>query len=328
MAKSFSELRKQRGDLAALTKKVEEQAGGRKEDDRFWSCQTDKAGNGSAVIRFLPAPTGEDDAWVKLYTHGFKGPTGKWYIENSLTTIGKDDPVTELNNELWASKIKANEDIARNQKRKLGYYSNVYIVSDPANPENEGKVKIFRYGKKIHDKLVAAMKPEFEDDTPLNPFCMWTGANFRLKIKKVEGFANFDSSSLAASAPLKEDDEELENIWSQCHSLKAIIAEDQFKSYEDLQKRLNFVLATGTTPRSAEKSEISEEDQDFIRSQASKKKTSEATDEHEDLPPFDVDPAPAKPESAAKAAAKKATAAKVDADEDDDLEYFRNLANS
>jgi hypothetical protein len=327
MAKSFSELRKQRGDLADLTKKLEQQSsGGKKEDDRFWSCQTDKAGNGSAVIRFLPAPAGEEDAWVKLYTHGFQGPTGKWYIENSLTTIGRDDPVTELNNELWASKSKANEEIARKQKRKLGYYSNVYIVSDPANPDNEGKVKIFRYGKKIHDKLMSALKPEFEEDEAFNPFDLWTGANFRLKIAKVEGYANFDKSSLAKPGPLKEDDDELEKIWEQCHSLKAIIAEDQFKSYDDLLKRLNFVLATGTAPRSAEKSEISDEDQDFIRSQAKNTKTSEASDEHEDLPPFDVDPAPPKKESPAKAAAAKAATKQVVDDEDDDLAFFKKLA--
>lgn len=328
MAKSFSELRKQRGDLSDLTKKLESQSnGGKKEDDRFWSCQTDKAGNGSAVIRFLPAPAGEDDAWVKLYTHGFKGPTGKWYIENSLTTIGRDDPVTELNNELWASKSKANEEIARNQKRKLGYYSNVYVVSDPANPDNEGKIKIFRYGKKIFDKLQAAMKPEFEDDEARNPFCLWTGANFRLKIKKVEGYANFDSSSLAASAPLKEDDDELEQIWAKCHSLKAIVAEDQFKTYDELLKRLNFVLATGVAPRTAEKTDISEEDQDFIRAEAAKKKANAAKQAEQDLddvPPFDVEPA--KPVSPAKAAAQKAAAKQVDADADDDLDYFRKLA--
>jgi hypothetical protein len=330
MAKSFSELRKQRGDIADLTKKIEAQSGGggKKEDDRFWSCQTDKAGNGSAVIRFLPAPAGEEDSWVKLYTHGFKGPTGKWYIENSRTTLGKEekDPVTELNNELWASKIKANEDIARAQKRKLGYYSNVYIISDPANPENEGKVKIWRYGKKIFDKIQAMLKPEFEEDEAVNPFCLWTGANFRLKIAKVEGYANFDKSSFATPAPLKEDDDELEKIWSQAHSLKAIIDPSQFKSYEELEKRLNFVLATGTKPRSAEKSEISDEDQDFIRSQAAKKEAKKQEEELEDLPPFDVDEAPAKPVSAAKAAAAKATAKQVDEDEDDDLAYFKKLA--
>jgi hypothetical protein len=318
MAKSFSELRKSRGNLEDLSKKLEaSQAGGKKEDDRFWSCQTDKAGNGSAVIRFLSAPEGEDAEWVHMYSHGFQGPTGKWYIENSLTTLKQDDPVTELNNELWATKVKSNEEIARKQKRKLSYYSNVYIVSDPANPENEGKVKIWRYGKKIFDKIQAALKPEFEDDVAFNPFCMWTGANFRLKIAKVEGFANFDKSSFAAVAPLKEDDDELEAIWKKTHSLQAIVAPDQFKPYAELQKRLNFVLATSAPTKNAEKQELSEEDEAFIRNTARNAKKAEQ--ESDDVPAFDKEEKAA-PKATPKAAPKQAES------EDDDLEYFRKLA--
>src|SRR6185437_1048062 len=170
MAKSLSEMRKSRGNFEQLTKEIEKQGKKNydKEDDRFWQCAVDKAGNGQAVVRFLPAPQGEDLPFVRMWSHGFQGPTGKWYIENSRTTLGESDPVTELNNELWASKVKENEEIARKQKRKLSYYSNVLIISDPANPENEGQVKIFRYGAKIFEKLEAAMKPEFDDDPTFN----------------------------------------------------------------------------------------------------------------------------------------------------------------
>jgi hypothetical protein len=333
MAKSISELRKARGNFESLTKEIEKQnkKGYDKEDDRFWQCAVDKAGNGSAVIRFLPAPQGEDIPWVKMYTHGFKGPTGKWYIENSRTTIGEADPVTELNNELWSSKVKENEDIARAQKRKLNYYSNVLIISDPANPENEGKVKLFRYGAKIFEKLNAAMEPEFEDDPRFNPFDFWEGANFRLKITRVDKYANFDKSSLAAQTPVSDDDAELQKIWDQCASLKAIIAPDQFKSYEELQKRLNFVLATSAPGKNAEQSEVSEEDQEFIRQQsnrtadrlkgASKAKDAPNAEQFDDVPPFDVDEKP----TAAKASAKS-TAKQVESEEDDDLDYFRKLA--
>lgn len=339
MAKSLSELRKARGNFEDLTKEIEKQntkGQGQKDDERFWQCAVDKAGNGQAIVRFLTAPQGEDFPYVRMWTHGFQGPTGKWYIENSRTTLGRDekDPVTELNNELWGSKVKANEDIARKQKRKLNYYSNVLIISDPANPENEGKVKLFRYGAKIFEKLQAAMKPEFDDDPSFNPFDFWEGANFRLKITKKDGFANFDSSSLAKQTVLNEDDEELQKIWDQCHSLKAIVAPDQFKSYDELTKRLNFVLATGAPGKSAEQSEIDPDDEAFIRQQsknAEKRnaaKETPAADQFDDVPPFDVDPKPAATAGKSKATAAKTPAASVAEDQDDDLEYFRNLANS
>jgi hypothetical protein len=334
MAKSLSELRKARGNFEDLTKEIEKQAskGGQKEDDRFWQCAVDKAGNGSAIIRFLTAPQGEDFPYVRMWTHGFQGPTGKWYIENSRTTLGRDekDPVTELNNELWASKVKENEDIARKQKRKLNYYSNVLIISDPANPENEGKVKLFRYGAKIFEKLQAAMKPEFDDDPSFNPFDFWEGANFRLKITRVDKYANFDKSALAAQTVLNEDDEALQKIWDQCHSLKAIVAPDQFKSYDELTKRLNFVLATGAPGKNAEQSEIDPDDEAFIRQQsknAEKRaaaKSEPKKEEFDDVPPFDVDPAPAA--KSKPTAAKKPAAETVAEDQDDDLEYFRKLA--
>ena len=165
-------------------------------DERLWKPELDKSGNGYAVIRFLPAPTGEELPWVKLWKHAFQGPTGKWYIENSLTTLnGGKDPVSEYNSSLWNSGLESDKEIARKQKRKLEYYSNIYVVSDSKHPENEGKVFLFRFGKKIFDKMMAAMQPEFEDETPINPFDFWEGANFKLKIRKVDGYWNYDASS-------------------------------------------------------------------------------------------------------------------------------------
>lgn len=332
-AKSISELRKSRGGFDQLAKQVEAQTskgGGKQDDERMWQCKTDTAGNGQAIVRFLPAPQGEDEAWVRMFSHGFQGPTGKWYIENSLTTLNPPkkydikDPVGELNNSLYATKIPANIEIAKKQKRKLSYFANVYIVSDPANPENEGTVKIFRFGQKIFDKLDKAMHPEFEDDVQFNPFDFWEGANFRLKITKKDGFANFDSSSLAAQKALSEDDEELQKIWDQCHSLKELVSADKFKTYEELEKRLNFVLATGTATKTAEQSEISDDDQAFIAAQASKVKQS-TEQQFDDAPPFDVD-TPSPKETKKAVTTKKAPAAVVADEADDDLEYFRKLA--
>jgi hypothetical protein len=320
---SLSELRKTRGSLSVLTQEIEKsKAGGdRKEDERMWQCKTDSAGNGTAVIRFLPAPKGEDSAWVKMFSHGFKGPTGKWYIENSRTTLakGEPDPVSELNNQLWSTKLKSNEDIARSQKRKLSYYSNILIISDPANPENEGKVKIFRYGQKIFDILEGVIKPEFEDDVAFNPFDFWDGANFRLKIIRKDGYANFDKSSLAEPKAISDDDAELEKIWDQCYSLQELISPDKFKSYDELAKKLTQVLATGETPKRAEQLGIDEDDEAFMRANARKKP---AADPDFDDPAAGVDTEASKP----KPKPAKKAAAIVDDEADDDLDYFRKLA--
>ena len=247
---SFSNLKKQ-SSLGSLTSKLFQQVekmnkGSNGADDRLWKPEVDKAGNGYAVIRFLPAVDGEDMPWAKLYTHAFQG-SGGWYIENSLTTLGSKDPVSEYNSQLWNSGIDADKEVARKQKRKLSYYSNIYVVKDPANPDNEGKVFLFRYGKKIFDKITAAMKPEFEDEEAINPFDFWQGANFKLKIKKVAGFWNYDSSEFAAPSALLDDDDALETLWKKEYSLAELVAPDQFKSYDDLKKRLNYVL--GLTPR-------------------------------------------------------------------------------
>ena len=219
-------------------------------DERLWKPEVDKAGNGYAVIRFLPAPNGEDLPWAQVWTHAFQGPGG-WYIENSLTTLGKKDPVSDLNRELWNSGGEGSPQRAqaRNQKRKLNYYSNIYVVKDSANPENEGKVFLYRYGKKIFDKIMESMQPAFEDETPVNPFDLWKGADFKLKITKVAGFWNYDKSEFDASATLGDyTDKELEGIWQQEHSLSAFTADDQFKSYEELKERLDRTLKSTYRP--------------------------------------------------------------------------------
>ena len=213
-------------------------------DERLWKPTMDKSGNGYAVIRFLPAPDGEDLPWVKLWNHAFQGPTGQWYIENSLTTLSKNDPVSEYNSKLWNSGIETDKEIARKQKRKLQYYSNIYVVSDSANKQNEGKVFLYRYGKKIFDKVMEAMQPAFEDESPVNPFDFWEGANFKLKLRKVDGYWNYDKSEFdAPSALLNGDDGDLEKIYGQQYSLAEFTAPSNFKSYDELKTRLDMVLS-------------------------------------------------------------------------------------
>ena len=216
-------------------------------DERIWKPELDKAGNGYAVLRFLPAPEGEDMPWAKVFNHAFQGPTGQWFIENSLTTIGQKDPVSEYNTSLWNSGVESDKEIARKQKRKLQYFANVYVVSDPKHPENEGKVMLYRFGKKIFDKCMEAMQPAFEDETPVNPFDFWEGANFKLKIRKVDGFWNYDKSEFEAPSALFEDDAKLEEVWKKQYSLADFTAPTNFKSYDELKKRLDTVLAGTTT---------------------------------------------------------------------------------
>ena len=216
-------------------------------DERLWKPELDKSGNGYAVIRFLPAIEKEDLPWAKLWSHAFQGPTGQWFIENSLTTIGQKDPVSEYNTSLWNSGVESDKEIARKQKRKLQYYSNIYVVSDSKHPENEGKVFLFRYGKKIFDKIMAAMQPEFEDETPINPFDFWQGANFKLKIRKVDGFWNYDKSEFEATSPLSDDDKTIERIWGEQYPLADFTAPTNFKSYNELKTRLDAVLSGKTT---------------------------------------------------------------------------------
>jgi len=216
-------------------------------DDRLWKPELDKSGNGYAVIRFLPAVEGEDMPWAKVYNHAFQGPTGQWYIENSLTTIGQKDPVSEMNSAYWNTGIESDKEIARKQKRKLQYFSNIYVVSDSKHPENEGKVFLFRYGKKIFDKIMASMQPEFEDETPVNPFDFWEGANFKLKIRKVAGYWNYDSSEFEKPSAIFDNDAQIEEVWKTQYALAEYSASTNFKSYEELKTRLNTVLSGSVT---------------------------------------------------------------------------------
>lgn len=251
----FANLKRQSGNLNKLADKIKEMGAsseGADKPETFWRPEVDKAGNGFATIRFLPAPAVDgDDAlpWVKVFSHGFQGPGG-WLIDNCLTTKNQQCPVCEHNSTLWNSGIEANKDIVRKQKRKLNYIANVYIVSDPKHPENEGKVKLFKFGKKIFDKITEAMNPAFEDEQAINPFDMWKGANFKLKIRKVEGYQNYDKSEFDSQAALSEDDDELEKIWKMGHSLSGMTSDKEFKSYDELKKRLEKVLGlNGEVPQ-------------------------------------------------------------------------------
>ena len=304
---SFASLKKQ-SNLGSLTaklvkevEKVNNSSGGG--DERLWKPELDKSGNGFAVIRFLPAPDKEEIPWAKLYTHAFQGPGG-WYIENSLTTTGGKDPVSDYNRTLWNSGNDADKDTVRKQKRKLSYYSNVYVVRDPLHPENEGRVFLFKYGKKIFDKVLEAMQPEFDDETPINPFDFWQGANFKLKIVKKDGYWNYDKSEFDSVAPLLDDDDALEAIWKKEYSLAAVTAADQFKSYEDLERRLKYVL--GKKPAQSR----------FIPDE-------ELEDESEGYNSRSV-----AEETVTKAVSTPTPSTTVDKDEDDALSYFQKLAES
>ena len=216
-------------------------------DERLWKPELDKTGNGFAIIRFLPAVKGEELPWAKIWNHAFQGPTGQWYIENSLTTIGQKDPVSEMNTSYWNSGVESDKEIARRQKRKLQYFSNIYVVEDPKHPENEGKVFLFRFGKKIFDKIMETMQPAFDDEIAINPFDFWKGTDFKLKIRKVDGFWNYDKSEFGGKpSALFDDDDKLEEVWKKQYSLKDYTAPTNFKSYDELKTRLDTVLA-GTT---------------------------------------------------------------------------------
>ena len=287
---SFSSLKKNKASVfQQLQKQLEKTQQVGTVDERFWKLSTDKAGNGFAVIRFLPAGDGEDMPFVKLYSHAFQGPGG-WYIENSLTTMGQKDPLGEYNRELWNSGDETLKEQVRRQKRKLQYYSNIYVVKDPSNPDNEGKVFLFRYGKKIYDKIMEAVNgDELEGRAGYNPFDFWAGANFKLRAKKVAGYPNYDSSEFESPGTLEDlDDAQLESIWKREFALQSIVAPDQFKSYDQLQERLNAVLnlkksaarevveeaapsnpfaskpPTPAAPKEEPKAEVSEEDDDVL----------------------------------------------------------------
>jgi len=286
---SISELRKARSNFDNLMKEVEKIETPKTQnqaDEREWKPTVDTAGNGYAVIRFLPAPKGEELPWARIWNHGFQGPTGKWYIENSLTTLNQTDPVSELNSELWNSGVEANKDIARKQKRRLAYYTNILVVKDPGNPANEGQVFLYKFGKKIFDKIKDVMQPEFEDEAPMNPFDFWEGSNFKLKIRQVEGYRNYDKSEFESStSAVAETDEDIEAIWGKQHSLLEIVDPKNFKSYDELKAKLNMVLAGGAKVTTAEK--IAEqtgdvEDASFVKNATSTVSVSSNVDTSED----------------------------------------------
>ena len=294
-----------------LNKEIDKlQATGGSSDERFWKPEMDKSGNGYAVIRFLPAPDGEDLPWAKVWSHGFQGTDG-WYIENSLTTLGGKDPVSELNRTLWNSGLDSDKEIARKQKRKLSYYANIYVVSDPTNPSNEGKVFLYKFGKKIFDKIQAAMQPEFQDETPINPFDFWQGANFKLKIRKVEGYWNYDKSEFATPCLLDDKtDTELEELWRSQHSLNEFMDAKNFKSYEELESRLNVVLGRGGK-------------QKFDRETAESEGDFNGADIMSSRPNFASTPRPTVETATPVAAAAPRVAP---TDDDDTLSYFARLA--
>ena len=306
---SFANLKKQ-SKAGSLTDKLIKQVEklndkGSNVDDRIWKPTVDKSGNGYAIIRFLPEPEGCDLPWTRVYTHAFQGPGG-WFIENSLTTLGQKDPVSEHNSQLWNSGSDANKEIARKQKRRLSYYSNIYVISDPANPENEGRVFLYKYGKKIFDKIQEAMKPEFVDETAINPFDLWSGANFKMKIRKVEGYQNYDKSEFDKPSALFDDDDKLEKVYSQEHDLNEFTAPDKFKSYDDLKKRLVYVLGMNQ-PTKRQDPEVAQEEATWERERSGDYSTPAATPE--------------------PAVASGAGASSSD-DEDDSLSYFAKLVNS
>ena len=300
----FASLKKNRSSaLEALTKELNKASTtqSNSKDDRFWTPEVDKAGNGSAIIRFLPAPEGEDVPFVRIWDHGFQGPGG-WYIEKSLTTIGKNDPVAEFNSTLWNVSTDDNSPTrkqARDQKRRLSFVSNIYVVKDPANPANDGKVFLYKYGKKIFDKLNDLMNPQFDDEKPVNPFDLWEGANFRLRIRKFEGYRNYDKSEFEKPSALSDDDSVLEAVYSKEYSLQAFLQPSEFKTYDELKARLHKVLGLDG---SAAKPNTRAEDDEIWKEEAPKFKTKEATP------------------------ARVAVAASDDDEDDDGLDFFKKLA--
>ena len=311
---SFADLKKQ-SKMGSLTEKLIKQVeklndSGSKDDDRLWKPVMDKSGVGSAVIRFLPAPEGCELPWAQVWSHAFQG-TGGWLIDNCLTTLGQQCPVCEKNRVLWNSGSDRDKEEARKQKRKLSYYANIYVVRDPANPDNEGKVFLYKFGKKIYDKILAAMQPEFEDETPINPFDFWTGANFKLKLVKKDGYWNYDKSEFASPSPLLDgDDDELERIYKSLSNLNDFTDPKEFKSYDDLKKRLEYTLGLRGTPKNQDPEVVAEEeDWERERRGESTSSSSSRSASYDDVSSI-------------------SSSSSDDEDEDDALSYFQKLAES
>lgn len=309
---NFSEIRKTRGSgLSTLMKQVEKLSSGNdnsndKDDERFWYPEVDKAGNGTATIRFLPTAPENDYPFVQVFSHGFKNDAnGKWYIENCPTTIKQPCPLCAVNSELWNTGTKENQELVRKRKRKLQYIANILVIKDPKNPHNEGQIKLFKFGKKIFDKLTDAMQPKFEDETPTDPFDFWEGANFKLKICKVEGYRNYDRSEFESISAIRDDDEEIESIWKKEHSLKEFIDPSRFKSEAELQAKLTVVLGNGTPIPTAQE-QVAAEFEDYVDAPVTPRVA----------PTRKVDTPPVPPRKAAPVAAS---------DDADEAEYFASL---
>ena len=305
---SFAQLKSNRTDLSKLVEAAQGQNGVQDnqrpaQDERLWQPTRDKAGNGFAVIRFLPGQADAPTPWVRYWDHAFKGPSGQWYIEKSLTSLGKADPLSELNSKMWNSGVESDKTIVRQRKRNLRYVSNVLIVSDPANPQNEGQVRLYRFGKKIFDKIMDSMQPQFPDEKPVNPFDMWEGADFTIKIRKLDGYPNYDASSFKSTSAVNGDDAELEGIYNKQYDLSEFTDPKNYKSYDELKSRLNLVLGE-SAPRTV-KQEV-------------------ALDTLDDEIPYDKFKEPAAPPSAP--APETSTAENAKLDDDDTMEYFAKLA--
>ena len=302
---SFAALKSKRTDLSKLVQQAQETSGTttqrQSQDERFWQPTRDKAGNGYAVIRFLPGDAEAATPWIRYWDHAFKGPTGQWYIEKSLTSIGQQDPLSELNSKMWNSGIDADKAVVRQRKRNLRYVSNVLIVSDPSAPENEGQVKLYRFGKKIFDKIMDSMQPQFPDEAPVNPFDMWEGADFTVKIRKVEGYPNYDASSFKAPAAVPGTDEELEEIYNKQFDLNEWTDPKNYKTYDELKARLAMVLGE-QAPRTV--------------------KQEAALELNDEIPEFPSTPEPV----AETASAPKPATAESSMDDDDTMSYFAKLA--
>jgi hypothetical protein len=308
---SFADLKKQ-SRMGSLTEKLIKQVeklneSGSKDDDRFWKPVMDKSGVGSAVIRFLPAPEGCELPWVQVWSHAFQG-TGGWLIDNCLTTLGQQCPVCEKNRVLWNSGSDRDKEEARKQKRKLSYFANIYVVRDPANPDNEGKVFLYKFGKKIFDKIMAAMQPEFDDEEPINPFDFWTGANFKLKLVKKDGYWNYDKSEFASSSSLLDgDDDELERIYKSLNNLNDFTDPKEFKSYDDLKKRLEYTLGLRGVPKNQDPEVVAEEEE------WERERNGEVTSGAQTF---------------SSVSSTSSSSKYEDDDEDDALSYFQKLAES
>jgi hypothetical protein len=270
--------------------------------EKYWNPTRDAAGNGFAIIRFLPAAEGEDVPFVRIWDHGFQH-NGQWYIEKSLTTLGADDPVSKYNSQLWNTGLDSDKELARKQKRRLKFHANIMVIKDSGNPENEGKVFLYAFGKKVFDKLSDLMTPQFEDETPVNPFDFWEGSNFKLKIRMVEGYPNYDKSEFDDPSPFcNGEDDKLEEVYKQLNSLQELIGPANFKTYEELEARLHRVLGIGETTH------------------AGRDNTAESiTDEALDMSKLGG--------STETAEIKTSNSSEIaSSTDDDDLEFFKNLA--